>query len=92
MVLTGHIPTGKLAGVQKLIQFLEEQAGGYKADLARAINRHPTYFSRQLSGDRSFTVQDCIGIEKHTQGRIRCEDILPDVDWAYLRRSTEATA
>jgi DNA-binding transcriptional regulator YdaS (Cro superfamily) len=78
--------------MQKLIEFLEQQPAGYKAELAAAINRHPSYFSRQLSGDRSFTVQDCIGIEKHTTGQVRCEDILPDVDWAYLRRSVEAAA
>jgi len=76
--------------MNKLIAFLEQQPAGYKADLARAINRHPSYFARQLSGDRSFTVEDCISIEKFTGGQVRCEDVLPDVDWAFLRGSAQA--
>ena len=27
----------------------------------------------------------CIEIEKATSGAVRCEDLRPDVDWAYLR-------
>lgn len=27
----------------------------------------------------------CPGIEKATAGAVRCEDLRPDVDWAYLR-------
>lgn len=76
--------------MQKLIEFLEKQPPGYKAQLAAAIRRPPSYFSRQLSGDRAFTESDCIGIEKHTQGAVRCEDILPAVDWAFLRQSAKA--
>lgn len=74
--------------MDKFIAFLAEQPAGYKAQLARAIGRHPSYFSRQLAGDRAFSENDCIEIEKYTNGEVRCEDILPDVDWAYLRRST----
>ncbi len=73
--------------MEKLIAFLDKQPTGYKTELAKAINRPPSYFSRQLSGDRAFTEGDCIGIEKFTAGQVRCEDILPDVDWAYLRGS-----
>lgn len=73
--------------MEKLRTFLEQQPTGYKAQLARAIGRQPSYFSRQLSGDRAFTENDCIGIEKYTAGQVRCEDIKPNVDWAYLRRS-----
>lgn len=71
--------------MKKLIAFLEKQSPGYKAQLAEAINRPASYLSRQLSGDRSFTERDAIAIEKYTNGEVRCEDILPDVDWAYLR-------
>lgn len=27
----------------------------------------------------------CIAIEKATHGAVRCEEMRPDVDWAYLR-------
>lgn len=78
--------------MQKLIEFLDRQPQGYKAQLAKAIGRPPSYFSRQLAGDRAFTERDCIGIEKHTSGAVRCEDILPRVDWAYLRNSSSGAA
>lgn len=75
--------------MDRLIDFLEKQPAGYKAQLARAIGRPPSYFSRQLSGDRAFSERDCIEIEKYTSGAVRCEDILPDVDWAFLRMSKD---
>lgn len=78
--------------MDKLIAFLEKQPIGYKASLSKAMGRHPSYFSRQLAGDRAFTAADCIAIEKFTQGAVRCEDVLPDVDWAYLRTARSEAA
>lgn len=75
--------------MNKFIDFLQKQPSGYKAKLARAIGRSPSYFSRQLAGSRSFNEADCIEIEKFTAGEVRCEDILPDVDWAFLRRQSQ---
>lgn len=31
----------------------------------------------------------CINIDRETGGVVRCEDLRPDVDWAYLRNSGE---
>lgn len=31
------------------------------------------------------TIERAIDIEKMTEGKVRCEDLRPDVDWAYLR-------
>lgn len=36
-------------------------------------------------GLRTLPADQCITLEKLNQGRIRCEDLRPDVDWAYLR-------
>ena len=44
-------------------------------------------------GLRTLSADHCITLEKLNQGRIRCEDVRPDVDWAYLRSTLpEATA
>ena len=32
-----------------------------------------------------------IAIERESQGAVRCEDLRPDVDWAYLRGTDCAT-
>lgn len=34
----------------------------------------------------------CPAIERATNGAVRCEDLRPDVDWAYLRNSTNEDA
>lgn len=78
--------------MQKLITFLDAQPLGYKGQLAEALGRAPSYLSRQLAGDRSFTERDAIGIEKYTGGQVRCEDVLPDVDWAVLRDGPNPSA
>lgn len=73
--------------MEKLIAFIESQPRGYHTRLAEAIGRPSSYFWRQLNGMRPFTAEDAIKIEKYTQGQIRCEDILPGLDWAVLRMS-----
>lgn len=37
------------------------------------------------------TLERAIQIEKITGGKIRCEELRPDVDWAYLRGTDSAT-
>ena len=31
------------------------------------------------------SAERCIQIEKATAGAVRCEQLRPDIDWAYLR-------
>ncbi|MDX9944266.1 MAG: helix-turn-helix domain-containing protein, partial [Azonexus sp.] len=42
-------------------------------------------------GKRRIPAAACPSNEKATGGAVRCEDLRPDVDWAYLR-STEMKA
>lgn len=37
--------------------------------------------------DRQVPSEYCPTIERLTDGDVRCEDLRPDVDWAYLRKS-----
>jgi DNA-binding transcriptional regulator YdaS (Cro superfamily) len=41
---------------------------------------------------KSVPAEHCPAIEKATSGAIRCEDLRPDVDWAYLRKSQKPEA
>ena len=43
------------------------------------------YLYQVLTGRKKGTAELCIQIEKATSGAVRCEDLRPDVDWAYLR-------
>ncbi|MFC4620812.1 transcriptional regulator [Comamonas nitrativorans] len=33
----------------------------------------------------------CINIERESAGSVTCEELRPDVDWAYLRGTSSAT-
>ncbi|WLW86121.1 helix-turn-helix domain-containing protein [Klebsiella pneumoniae] len=39
------------------------------------------------SGTRQIPAERCPEIEKATGGVVTCEDLRPDVDWKYLRRT-----
>ncbi len=56
-----------------------------QAALARALGVTPGAVSQWVSGETKLTAERCIQIERATLGQVRCEDLRPDVDWAYLR-------
>lgn len=37
---------------------------------------------------RQVPAEHCPAIERITSGAVRCEELRPDVDWAYLRNAT----
>lgn len=41
---------------------------------------------------RKIPAEYCPTIERLTEGRVTCEELRPDVDWAYLRTQPEAPA
>ena len=43
------------------------------------------YLRKALSVGQRLGESICIGIERESLGVVRCEDLRPDVDWAYLR-------
>lgn len=53
--------------------------------LAHDIGAHPVLVSQWKNGRRRVPAERCPAIEKATGGTVRCEDLRPDVDWAYLR-------
>ncbi len=38
-------------------------------------------------GNRRANAGLAINLEKETAGRVTCEELRPDIDWAYLRRA-----
>lgn len=54
-------------------------------DLARACGVTQGAVHQWASGLTRVAVERCIQIEKVTEGAVRCEELRPDVDWAYLR-------
>ena len=58
-----------------------------QSELAKEVRAHPVLISQWASGKRRVPAEYCPAIERATGGAVRCEDLRPDVDWAYLRRS-----
>lgn len=42
------------------------------------------YLRHIAAGRKRPQVELCIAIERASDGRVRCEDLRPDVDWVYL--------
>ncbi len=56
---------------------------GSQQELARRLGVSKGAVSQWADG--SVPLDRCIPIEQLTSGAVRCEDLRPDVDWAYLR-------
>ena len=69
-----------------LSKYLESTSA---SDLAATVGISNAYLSQIKSGVRKASSQVCISIERATSGAVRCEDLRPDVDWAYLRGTSK---
>jgi DNA-binding transcriptional regulator YdaS (Cro superfamily) len=57
---------------------------GGQAALARLLGVKPPSVNQWVK-DGKIPIERCPAIEKATAGVVRCEDLRPDFDWAYLR-------
>ncbi len=57
------------------------------ADLSRRLKVPATLISQWKTGVRRVPAERCPDIERETNGVVTCEEMRPDVDWAYLRRA-----
>ncbi|HHH1259005.1 TPA: transcriptional regulator [Yersinia enterocolitica] len=58
---------------------------GGQASIARRLGVSPPTVNQWISGARPIPAERCLEIEKITEGTVTCEELRPDVDWAYLR-------
>lgn len=65
---------------------------GNASALAGAIDVSPQLVSFMRRGDRRVPAEKCPAIERLTNGTVRCEELRPDVDWAYFRELVAAAA
>jgi len=45
------------------------------------------YLRKAISSGQRLGAGLCIKVDRASAGAVRCEDLRPDVDWAYLRES-----
>lgn len=67
----------------ELKNYLNSRGGGKQ--LGAALKVSQVIISQWKTGARQVPADRCIEIERATAGAVRCEELRPDVDWAYLR-------
>ena len=70
--------------------YLSTLERGGMTGLAKDLGISPSYLSQLASGAAPISHSRCIDIEKASNGAVRCEDLRPDFDWAYLRNTSNA--
>lgn len=73
-----------------LATYLQEP--GAASRLAREIGKPAAMVSQFKAGTRTIPVQVCIAIERATKGSVRCEELRPEIDWAYLSQRDQIAA
>jgi DNA-binding transcriptional regulator YdaS (Cro superfamily) len=61
-----------------------ESMGG-QVKLAKPVGVSASMVYQWVRGIRQVPAERCPSIEKATGGKVRCEDLRPDVDWSVLR-------
>lgn len=65
---------------------------GGPSKTASALGVTPQAVCFWRDGKRQLAAEYCPAIERATNGAVRCEDLRPDVDWAYIRGSKKKVA
>lgn len=70
----------------KLIEIFVTQSA-----IADAADVSQPFVSLVHKGRRKFGIASCLRLEAKSSGAVTCEDLRPDVDWAYLRGTAKPT-
>lgn len=87
-VLFAHCYSFGMSNVYEPLVRAIDIVGG-SAKLAAAIGMSLSYLGQILTFRRPLPAKYCPLIERATQGKVRCEELRPDVEWAVLRQQPE---
>lgn len=71
--------------MDKLLKYLNSLSKDERAAYVAACGTTEGYLRKAASRHQSFRAELCILLERESGGAVRCEDLLPDADWAYIR-------
>ncbi|WKL15958.1 YdaS family helix-turn-helix protein [Comamonas testosteroni] len=77
--------------MEKLLAFLNSLPKAERLELVTRCETSEGYLRKAISKRQKLGESLCINLDRESRGAVRCEDLRPDVDWAYLR-STQAPA
>ena len=71
--------------MDKLLAYLNSLSKADRFELALRCETSEGYLRKAISTGQRLGESLCIKLDRESAGAIRCEDLRPDVDWAYLR-------
>lgn len=83
---------GKLSGMDKLLNFLNGLSKEARVIFCGACDTTEGYLRNAVSTGKRLGGPLCISIERESKGAVRCEDLSPDADWAFIRASSKRKA
>jgi DNA-binding transcriptional regulator YdaS (Cro superfamily) len=77
--------------MDKLLKYLNSLSKDERAAYALACGTSEGYLRKAVSRGQEFKAELCIALERESDGSVRCEDLLPDADWAYIRSQSASS-
>lgn len=74
--------------MDELLKYLNSLPADERERFAKACGTTVGYLRKACSVGTQLGESICIGAERESGRRIRCEWLRPDVDWAYLRNTS----
>lgn len=71
--------------MEKLLKFLNGLPKDERPRFCDACGTSERYLRKAISIHQRLGADLCINIERESKQAVECEDLRPDVDWAYLR-------
>lgn len=78
--------------METLLTFINGMQPKQQEEFAERCKTSVGYIRKAISAGQKFGDGLCINIERESFGAVRCEDLRPDVDWAYLRGTKKKAA
>lgn len=75
----------------KLKQHLFSMPMAERVEFSRRCGTTYPHLRNIAYGQKTCGESLAINVERESKGRVRCEELRPDVDWAVLRNSTHST-
>lgn len=71
--------------MEALRLYLKTMPTDEQVAFAKRCDTSLNYLRKAISAHQSLSEGLAIQIERESNGKVRCEQIRPDVDWAYIR-------
>ena len=75
--------------MEKLLAYLNNLPKAARSDYVSRCHTSEGYLRKAISKGQRLGEGLCISLDRESAGAVRCEDLRPDVDWAYLRTTQQ---